>query len=207
MHYKEQTRQSYQEIAIEYASRVADLAPMPSIEKYMSLLPSNPSILDIGCGSGRDAKIFSDKGAKVTGIDFCENLLSIAKVHASEATFILMDMEELSFLPSSFDGAWAASSLVHLSKESLPILFAKVYAVLKVGGHFYFTLKKGTGEGIEKDERYEGRQEKYWSYYEEPEVKKLLEKMNFKLLELSHVARSAAYHSHDVLRVYSYKSP
>src|SRR4051812_15222740 len=79
---KEITQQSYEATAAEFAHNVADLAPLASIEKFVKMLPPKAKILDIGCGSGRDAKIFSSQGAHVIGIDFCSNLLEIAKKHS-----------------------------------------------------------------------------------------------------------------------------
>lgn len=56
--YKQITKESYQATASEYARNVEDLAPTGSIEKLMKFLPPNPKIIDIGCGSGREAKLF-----------------------------------------------------------------------------------------------------------------------------------------------------
>ncbi|MBA3536983.1 MAG: methyltransferase domain-containing protein [Tatlockia sp.] len=79
---KEITKQSYQATASQFAHNVAELAPIGSIEKFIKLLPSKAKIIDIGCGSGRDAKIFSNMGANVLGIDFCSNHIEIAKKNA-----------------------------------------------------------------------------------------------------------------------------
>ncbi len=67
---KEITRKSYQATSVEFAQKVADLAPIGSMEKFIAYLPCKPKIIDIGCGSGRDAKILSNMGAEVLGIDF-----------------------------------------------------------------------------------------------------------------------------------------
>jgi 2-polyprenyl-3-methyl-5-hydroxy-6-metoxy-1,4-benzoquinol methylase len=96
MNHKEVTKKSYAAAAREYASNVAALAPIQSIERFITLLPPKAFLLDIGSGSGRDAKIFSERGLNVTGIDFCENLIEIAKATAPLVKFQVMDMDRLS---------------------------------------------------------------------------------------------------------------
>ena len=56
---KEITKESYQATANEYTQNVVNLAPTGSIERFINFLPPNAKIIDIGCGSGRDAKNIS----------------------------------------------------------------------------------------------------------------------------------------------------
>ncbi len=73
---------------------MADLAPIKSMEKFIAFLPPKPKIIDIGCGSGRDAKILSSMGADVLGIDFCSNIIDIAKINAPQSQFEVMDLRQ-----------------------------------------------------------------------------------------------------------------
>lgn len=205
MSYKTITKESYQATAQEYTHNVADLAPLVSINRFVTLLPPHAKILDIGCGSGRDAKIFTDKGIHVVGVDFCANLIEIAKVKAPLAEFHVMDMEEISFPHYSFDGAWASASLLHLSKQRIPAVFNTIHSILKEEGYFYLSLKNGEGERIEKDARYEGNFEKFWSFFEEKELKKMLENANFAILDLNCIEKQTAYQSHPFLLAFCQK--
>ena len=47
-------------------------------EEFLQLLPGSASILDFGCGSGRDAKYFLEKGYQVTAIDGSAELCRLA---------------------------------------------------------------------------------------------------------------------------------
>lgn len=47
-------------------------------ERFLRLLDENTSILDFGCGSGRDAKYFLEKGYQVTAIDGSAELCRLA---------------------------------------------------------------------------------------------------------------------------------
>lgn len=199
MSYKAITKESYEATAEKFAGNVAELAPLASIEKFIRLLPDEAKIIDIGCGSGRDAKIFTEKGVDVLGIDFCSNLIEIAKKNAPLAEFQVMDIETLDFPDASFDGVWAAASLLHIPKIVLPDVFKKIHAILKENGYFYLTLKKGAGEVLEKDSRY-GDFQKFWSYFEEDELKEFLEAAHFKIIDFTVVKKHHAYLTHDGLR-------
>lgn len=199
------TQASYQITAHAFATNVANLAPVESIQTFLSLLPANPTIMDIGSGSGRDAKIFTQHGAKVLGIDYSSELISIAKSHAPDAVFKFMDIRNLNLPGQHFDGIWAACTLAHIPKAELPAVLLKIHSLLKSNGHFYLALKKGQGEGLEADTRYEGNPSKFWAYYQEPELKKLLKEAGFKILIFDTVEKKHEYHSHDAFRVFCQK--
>lgn len=202
---KEITINSYQLTAKDFAANVVDLASMESIQKFIELLPPHAKMIDIGCGSGRDAKLFSEKGIEVFGIDYCSNLLDIAIEHAKLASFQLMDIENMHVASESFDGAWAACSLGHFSKETLPNILKQIHLLLKENGCFYLSLKKGTGELLEIDSRYEGEHKKFWAYYEENEIKNILEAANFKILHFKLIKKSNPYLTHDAFRIFCQK--
>lgn len=202
---KQITKEAYQESAVQFAKNVAGLAPTASIEKFIKLLPPKAKIIDIGCGSGRDAKIFASHNIDVLGIDFSSNLISIAKSQAPAAKFEVMDIEAMVFDAGTFDGAWAACSLVHVAKSALPDVLKRIHAILKPNGFLYLTFKKGLGEILENDKRYDGDVKKYWAYYEEQELKSYIHNAQFKLLEFTVMERTDPYQTHDAFRIFCQK--
>ncbi len=202
MNHKEITKQSYQATAHEFARNVAELAPISTMERFLKLLSTPARIADLGCGSGRDAKIFTSMGCDVLGIDFCSNLLDIAKVHAPLAQFKLMDIEALDLPHASFDGVWSACSLGHIPKNSFPAVLNNIHSILKENGYFYLSLKQGSGELLEVDSRYEGNIEKFWAYFEEDELKDLLHAAKFKIIEFDLVQKTFAYQTHPAFRIF-----
>ena len=114
-------------------------------DKFLDLLPQTASILDFGCGSGRDTKYFLDAGVQVDATDGSEELCRLA----SEYTGIpvrQMLFEELD-AKAQYDGIWACSSILHLSQESLKDVLKKMIAALKEHGIIYTSFKYGTFEG------------------------------------------------------------
>jgi len=138
-------------------------------------------ILDVGCGPGRDAKFFSEKGFEVVGIDLSEKLLEIAKENAPNAKFYLMDMRDLNFPDNHFDGLWACASFLHIPRKDAQRTLDGFYKVLKPKGLMYISVKEGTGEKFVKSNRY--GKERYFVYYFSRELKKLIEKSGFKVIK------------------------
>jgi 2-polyprenyl-3-methyl-5-hydroxy-6-metoxy-1,4-benzoquinol methylase len=51
----------------------------PHIKEFLDSLPSNSSVLDIGCGSGEITAWLAQNGFKVVGIDFAQSAIEKAK--------------------------------------------------------------------------------------------------------------------------------
>jgi len=192
-HETEITIQSYNKTAQQYAQNVANLQKTTYIEHFVSLLPANALVLDMACGSGRDARIFSEQGLSVTGIDLSEEMLKIAAQTCPEAKFRLMDIRQINFNSQYFDGVWACAALLHIPKEEIPSLISGVSRVLKKGGIFYIGVKEGDGERFIKDERYKGDIIKFYSYFKPGELEAILNERGFDMTESSGVTRNENY--------------
>lgn len=68
-------------------------------------------VLDAGCGAGTATAMALERGATVTGLDAAQGLLRVARETASDATFVLGDIESLEFDDDSFDVVFAANSV------------------------------------------------------------------------------------------------
>ena len=59
----------------------------------------NLKILDLGCGGGLICEPLSRLGAKITGVDFAENNIKVAKLHAKknnlQINYLIQDIENL----------------------------------------------------------------------------------------------------------------
>ena len=113
-------------------------------EAYIS---PGDSILDLGCGVGRDSKYFVDKGYSVIAIDPSEKMCNIARTYAG-VNVVQQRAEELS-LGNMFDAIWACASLLHVSKNDMKNTLMRVLRVLKVDGVMYASWKHGNTERFE----------------------------------------------------------
>lgn len=120
-------------------------------ERFLAKLCAGACILDFGCGSGRDAKYFLDKGYRVEATDGSEELCRMASDYAGIPVKQML-FEELDET-EKYDGIWACSSILHLDKNALKEVLKKMAAALKSEGVVYTSFKYGDFEG-ERNGRY-----------------------------------------------------
>ncbi|MBN2043799.1 MAG: class I SAM-dependent methyltransferase [Anaerolineales bacterium] len=148
---QETTRQTYDRHAAGIAGRFWDTDLSHIWEAFCGMIPPMSRILDLGCGSGRDAAVFTALGHWVAGMDFSMGMLREAARRAP-GNYLQGDMTCLPFAPASFDAAWLNASLLHLPRQLAPGVLAEVREVLKPGGVLYLSLKEGQGEFWEQRE-------------------------------------------------------
>ena len=141
----------YNQNAENFIANTQNADMHPTQERFLRLLDANTSILDFGCGSGRDTKYFLEKGYQVTATDGSAELCRLA----SEFTGIKvkeMLFQELDAM-NQYDGIWACSSILHLPKKELLPVIQKMCEALKDNGIIYTSFKYGDFEG-ERNGRY-----------------------------------------------------
>lgn len=113
--------------------------------RFLEKLLPGASILDFGCGAGRDTKAFLEKGYDVEAIDGSAELCKAA----CEYTGIVvknMLFQELNEV-EKYDGIWACASILHLPKSQLLSVLKKMSVALKQNGIIYTSFKYGEFEG------------------------------------------------------------
>ena len=135
----------YDENAKEFFDGTVDADMSSHHDKFLALMPENGSILDAGCGSGRDAKIFKDLGFKITAIDGSAEMCRLAS-EFSGIDVKHMQFQEIDFV-NEFDGIWASASLLHVPSEELGDVLKRLKKSLKDNGIFYASFKLGDFEG------------------------------------------------------------
>lgn len=113
-----------------------------------ALLPPHARVLEIGCGSGRDARALSGMGFSVVATDASEGMIREAK-RLSEGNRASLGFTCLAFpLPENhpllleqFDLVLAVAVIMHLSPEDRKKLLAQISRVLKPKGCFYCSFK------------------------------------------------------------------
>ena len=103
------------------------------------------SLLDFGCGPGRDLKNFGLLGHAAVGIEGAARLAAMARAHSGcevwEQNFLSLD------LPAArFDGVFANASLFHVPSAQLPRVLRQVFATLKPGGVLFASNPRGENQ-------------------------------------------------------------
>lgn len=120
-------------------------------DRFLRHVPLGGSILDLGCGSGRDTKAFFEMGYAVEAIDgsqeLCKKATELTGCHVECKDFFEIDDEE------KYDGIWACASILHVEKKRIPDLLFRLSRALRKGGVLYVSFKYGDFSG-ERDGRY-----------------------------------------------------
>ena len=124
------TKKLYSEIASEFDLFRTKI--WPCVSRFLSTFDTRFSILDIGCGNGKNM-MYKDKDLQFTGVDFCTNLVDICVKKG--LSVVEADMTSLPFPDKSFDGFISVASYHHLDNdESRKNALHEMYRILKDGG-------------------------------------------------------------------------
>jgi SAM-dependent methyltransferase len=150
---KDPTRDYYEEHAQGYFNQTYDVNLQPLWTQLRQELEPRAFILDLGCGSGRDVRYFADQGFRVVGVDYAANLLRLAK-DFTQQPLVLGNFHYPPFRDSAFDAVWAIGSLLHIRRQVIPYVLAQIHRILKEGAILFTSVKKGCGEGMDSQGRY-----------------------------------------------------
>lgn len=168
MDWKAQTLDYYDQNSDAFVSGTVSADMTDTQTRFLACLPSKGTILDFGCGSGRDTKAFLEAGYQVDAIDGSEELCARASEYAGipvkKMLFSELDAED------QYDGIWACASILHLPKKELLDALHKIVIALKAGGVLYASFKYGEFEGI--------RNGRHFTDFTEESLKEFLVKVN-----------------------------
>ncbi len=102
---------------------------------------SGISVVEIGSGDGRDAEFLVDKVKSYIGIEPSKGLRSIAERELPGAHFVNATAQSYEY-PKNVDLIYAMASLLHVSKEDLEVVFAKISKAIRPGGILYLSMKE-----------------------------------------------------------------
>jgi len=173
------TSGTYDRIAASYDERwTGTTALTPALERFVALLPTHARVLDIGCGTGRHLLDMQAHVAAATGLDLSTSMLDVAKGKGLTA-LVRGDFRYLPFADETFDGCWAAASILHAPKRIAGSVMSEVLRILRPAGAFFVCLKEGTGEGVRKPKD----EPRYMAFYEQAEVDSLFATSGFETIE------------------------
>jgi ubiquinone/menaquinone biosynthesis C-methylase UbiE len=187
MDFKKTVKDGYNAIANRYlAERTRDSADVRLLSEFMDRLPAGAQVLDAGCGAGVPVSQLLSERFQVTGVDFSEAQIELARNHVPNARFLCEDMTKLAFPDNTFDGIASYYAIIHVPREEHQALLANFYRMLKPNGIGLLCL--GAEHLVDDiDEDYLGTR-MYWSHYDTETYLKLLEKCGFSVIWSKHVS-------------------
>lgn len=141
-----ETLHYYDKNAGAFANGTADIEFSEMQDMFLAELKEGASILDFGCGSGRDTRYFLQKGYRVTALDGSAELCRIAE-EKTGISVIQMDFNDFDE-HDKYDGIWACSSILHLPKRELKNVLVHMEKALHNDGIIYTSFKYGDFSGM-----------------------------------------------------------
>lgn len=182
-----QTIDAYERSAKECVVRWNKRRPRrPSLlVEWLEYLPAGTRLLDLGCGGGRDAGDLDLRGYRVVGVDRTSALLSAGRRRYRSLPLVRADLRQLPFHAMSFDGLWAAASLMHLPKPEARRILADLCKLVRPGGLFAATVTYGMKSRLVTDGWIPGR---YFARWKKDELARVVRRAGWTILELKVVA-------------------
>ncbi len=107
--------------------------------------PAPLSILDFGCGPGRDLAAFRALGHAPIGLEGAPRLAQMAREHSGCEVW-RQDFLALDLPPERFDGVFANASLFHVPCAQLPRVLRELRDCLKCRGVLFSSNPRGRNE-------------------------------------------------------------
>ena len=181
MDFKKTVKDGYNAIADRYLSeRRRDSGDVRLLRELIDRLPAKARVLDAGCGAGVPVSQILSARFQVTGVDFSEAQIELAKKNVPQATFCCKDMTELDFPENTFDGIISYYAIIHIPRGEHQSLLARFYRILKPGGLALLCL--GAEHLIDDvDENFLGTR-MYWSHYDSETYLRMLQDIGFQMI-------------------------
>jgi len=126
----------------KWSSRPQEPANSFAVNSYKLIKVKNKkSILDLGCGDGRDSLYFFNKGLKVTAVDFSPSGIKKLQSQNLKINCVLSDIRKIKFPKNSFDVIYAHLSLHYFDDKNTTKIFDNLYQILKNGGLLFIKCK------------------------------------------------------------------
>ena len=141
------TLQHYNQCAQDFWEGTRDHDVRQNIDALLQSIESEPpfTILDLGCGPGRDLKTFARLGHAAIGLEGASRLAEMARAYSGGDVW-QQDLLKLDLPAQTFDGVFANATLFHVPRQELPRVLRELHATLKPRGVLFASNPRGNNE-------------------------------------------------------------
>lgn len=107
-------------------------------------LPTTARLLELGSGTGRDARHLATRGYQVTCTDATPAFVDLLRANGHHDAYHLDMVTDP--LPEGYDVIMSVAAMLHLTRPQFEDLVARVRTALPDAGRFAFSVKEGDGE-------------------------------------------------------------
>jgi SAM-dependent methyltransferase len=171
----------YEAAAESFKAGTQDHDVSQNIDALLRHIHAEPpfTILDFGCGPGRDLATLARLGHRAIGLDGAARFVEMARA-ATGCDVWHQDFLALQLPARHFDGIFANASLFHIPTAELPRVLQELRASLKPAGVLFSSNPRGNNE-----EGFSGG--RYGAYHDLDQWRRLLKVAGF--VELEHYYR------------------
>lgn len=133
----DRTLHFYDSHATEVTNSYEDVDFSRIVDQFATTLVSGSRVLDLGCGSGRDAARLSSRGFDVVAADGSEAMLArTTTLHPELAdnTVHVALPSALPFATDAFDGVMSWAVIMHVAETALPDVFSELARIVATNG-------------------------------------------------------------------------
>ena len=141
------TLEHYNQNAEGFFAGTIDHDVNQNINSLLSYIEGNApfKILDVGCGPGRDLKVFVELGHVAVGLEGAGRFVDMAQAYSGCEVWY-QDFLELDLPANHFDGVFANASLFHVPSQELPRVLLAINATLRPEGVLFSSNPRGNNQ-------------------------------------------------------------
>lgn len=141
------TLDDYDRRADDFWAGTRDHDVSQNIQALLHHMEGRPplTILDFGCGPGRDLRTFAGLGHRAIGLEGSVRFTAMARQY-SGCDVLQQDFLKLDLPAAAFDGVFANASLQHIPARELPRVLREIHAALKPGGILFASIPHGANQ-------------------------------------------------------------
>jgi SAM-dependent methyltransferase len=141
------TLDHYERQADAFREATRDHDVRQNIDAFLANIEGPPpfTVLDFGCGPGRDLRAFTERGHVAVGLEGAASFVAMARAH-SGCDVLHQDFLRLDLPRRHFDGIFANASLFHVPTAELPRVLSELRAALEPRGVLFASNPHGNDE-------------------------------------------------------------
>ncbi|CAM3488310.1 class I SAM-dependent methyltransferase [Nocardioides zeicaulis] len=134
-------------VAYAEASPPVPEAVRADLAAFAARLGAGARVLEVGSGGGRDALLLEQAGLVVRRTDVTPGFVALLRQQGHVCDLLDPLADDLSSPDGPWDAVWANASLLHVRRDDLPVVLARLAKVVRPGGLLRASWKEGDGEG------------------------------------------------------------
>ena len=137
----------YEQLAEEFRAGTRDHDVSQNVASLLKYIAPEPpfTILDFGCGPGRDLKTFAALGHIAIGLEGAADFVAMARADTGCQVW-RQDFLKLDLPADHFDGIFANAALFHVPSQELPRVLGQLRGTLRPRGVLFSSNPHGRNE-------------------------------------------------------------